>query len=144
MKDDKASDNLSEREVFQESKENIAEGARVFSEKASDIFSRFFDKVKDAAESAYEKGSEIYETLSVQAQNYAEKFRDRSEMRNLKEDRDEVAKQLGYMCFMEYSGRYKFRAEFLKNEEFKKLMSQMKELDKEIVQIGEKLEAEES
>ena len=100
--------------------------------------------MKDAAESAYEKGSEIYETLSVQAQNYAEKFRDRSEMRNLKEDRDEVAKQLGYMCFMEYSGRYKFRAEFLKNEEFKKLMSQMKELDKEIVQIGEKLEAEES
>ncbi|HER10047.1 MAG TPA: hypothetical protein ENO20_14175 [Bacteroides sp.] len=144
MKNDKKSGDSPEKEIIQESKENITEGARIFSEKASDIFSRFFDKVKDAAESAYEKGSEIYESLSVNAQNYAEKFRDRSEMRNLKEDRDEVAMQLGYMCFMEYSGRYKFRAEFLKNEDFKKLMSQMRALDKEIVQIGEKLEEEES
>jgi len=134
---------LQDKDFASESKENIAAGAKAFSEKASEVFSRFFDRVKDAAESAYEKGTDIYESLSVNAQKYADKFKDRSEMRSLKEDRDEVAKQLGYMCFMEYSGRYKFRAEFLKNAEFKELMSQMKELEKQIVEIGERLEAEE-
>lgn len=124
-------------------KEDNTAGAKAFSEKASEVFSRFFDRVKDAAETAYEKGTDIYESLSVNAQKYADRFKDRSEMRNLKEDRDEVAKQLGSMCFMEYSGRYKFRAEFLKNEEFKELMSQMKELEKQIIEIGERLEAEE-
>ena len=56
--------------------------------------------------------------------------------------RDEVARELGYMCFMEYSGRYRFRVEFMKGEEFKKLMSQLRQLDKEIIKLGEKLEAE--
>lgn len=143
MAQENKSNNQSNRDFIPESKENIAAGAKVFSEKASDIFSRFFDKVKDAVESAYEKGTEIYESLSVSAQNYVEKYKDRSEMADLQEDRDEVAKQIGYMCFMEYSGRYKFRVEFTKNEELRKLMAQMKELDKQIIQIGERLESEE-
>lgn len=143
MAQENKSNNQSNRDFIPESKENITAGAKVFSEKASDIFSRFFDKVKDAVESAYEKGTEIYESLSVSAQNYVEKYKDRSEMADLQEDRDEVARQIGYMCFMEYSGRYKFRVEFTKNEELRKLMAQMKELDKQIIQIGERLESEE-
>ena len=131
-----------ERNIIPESREYIAEGAKIFSEKASDIFNTFLERVKETAETAYEKGGEIYESVSLSAQGYLEKFRDRSEMSSLKEQRDEVAKELGYMCFMEYSGRYRFRVEFLKNEEFKKLMAQVRELDKQIVKIGEKLEGE--
>jgi hypothetical protein len=132
-----------EREFFPESRENIAAGAKVFSERASDIFSRFYERAREAVESAYEKGTELYETLSVRAQNYIEKYRDRSEMASLQEDRDEVAQKIGYMCFMEYSGRYRFRVEFMKDEDLKKLMAQMRELDKQIIKIGEKLESEE-
>jgi hypothetical protein len=135
------SNNQKTRDFIPESRENISEGARVFSEKATDIFSRFFKRAKDAVESAYEKGTELYESMSVSAQDYMDKYRDRSEMRSLKEDRDEVAMQLGYMCFMEYSGRYNFRVGFMKSEELKKLMAQMRELDKEIIRIGERLEA---
>jgi hypothetical protein len=129
-------------EFIPESKENIMLGAKVFSEKASDIFSTFLEKVKQTAEVTYEKGSEIYETVSLSAQNYLERFKDRSEMARLQKDRDEVSRQLGYMCFMEYSGRYRFRVSFLKSEEFKKLMSQMGELDKQIIQLGEQFESE--
>jgi len=143
MAEENKTNNQTNRDFIPESRENIAEGARVFSEKASDIFSRFYERVKEAAESAYEKGSEIYESLSVNAQKYIDKYRDRSEINSLKEDRDEIAMQIGYMCFMEYSGRYKFRVEFMKNEELRKLMAQMRELDKEIIRIGERLEAEE-
>jgi hypothetical protein len=81
---------------------------------------------------------------TLTAQGYVEKFRDRSEMTELKEKRDEVAKELGYMCFVEYSGRYRFRVEFLKSDEFKKLMAQVRELDKEIIRIGKKLDAQTS
>ncbi|MGW8314189.1 MAG: hypothetical protein ACWGNV_01205 [Bacteroidales bacterium] len=130
------------KEFIPDSTENIMAGARVFSEKASDIFKTFIEKVKETAESAYEKGSQIYESVSLSAQHYVERFKDRSEMAQLKEERDEVATQLGYMCFMEYSGRYRFRVEFMKGEEFKKLMSQLRQLDKEIIKLGEKLEAE--
>lgn len=130
------------RDFIPESTENIVEGARIFSEKASDIFNAFIEKVRETAETAYEKGSEIYESVALSAQQYVELFKDRSEMAQLEEQRDEVAKQLGYMCFMEYSGRYRFRVSFLKSVEFKVLMSQMRELDKEIIQLGEKLDAE--
>lgn len=142
MKTENQAKESSSREFIPESTENIMEGARVFSEKASDIFKSFIDKVKETAESAYEKGSQIYESVALSAQHYLERFKDRSEMAQLKEERDEVATQLGYMCFMEYSGRYRFRVEFMKGEEFKKLMAQLKQLDKEIIKLGEKLEAE--
>ena len=130
------------RDFFSESGENIEAGAKVFSEKASDIFETFLEKVKETADAAVQTGSKIYENVSLTAQGYLEKFRDRTEMRNLKEQRDEVAKELGYMCFMEYSGRYRFRVEFLKSDEFKKLMTQVRELDKQIIHIGKKLDAE--
>ncbi|MDF1575844.1 MAG: hypothetical protein P1P86_11710 [Bacteroidales bacterium] len=130
------------RDVFPESTDHIVTGAKVFSEKASDIFDTFLEKVKETAETAVHTGNEIYESVSLSAQGYLEQFRDKNEMRQLKEERDEVAKELGYMCFMEYSGRYRFRVEFLKGEEFKKLMAQVRELDKQIIQIGEKLDSE--
>lgn len=128
--------------IIPESRDYISEGAKIFSETASDIFNTFSEKVKETAEGAYEKGGEIFESVSLAAQGYLEKFRDRTEMSSLKEQRDEVAKELGYMCFMEYSGRYKFRVEFMKSKEFKKLMAQVRELDKQIIKFGEKLEAE--
>ena len=130
------------KDVIPESTENIAAGAKIFSEKASDIFDTFLEKVKETAENAMQTGSKIYENVSLTAQDYLEKFRDRIEMRQLKEQRDEVAKELGYMCFMEYSGRYRFRVEFMKGDEFKKLMAQVRELDKQIIRIGENLDSE--
>ena len=130
------------RDFIPEATENIALGAKVFSEKASDIFNTFLDKLKDTAEAAYEKGSQIYENVALKAQGYLEKFKDRSEMSRLEEHRDEVAQKLGYMCFMEYSGKYRFRVEFMKSDEFKKLIAQLRELDKQIIEIGQRLDNE--
>jgi hypothetical protein len=120
--------------------DNISEGAKVFRENASDIFRTFLEKVKDTAETAYEKGNQIYEEVSLTAQGYIDRFRDRSEMARLKEKRDEVAIELGYMCFMEFSGRYRFRVEFMKSDEFRKLVNQVRELDKQIIELGERFE----
>lgn len=142
MANEHDSNNQSNADFIPESKENIVMGAKVFSEKASDIFSSFLDQLKGTAEAAYEKGSEIYESVSLSAQQYLERYKDRVEMARLQKDKDEVATQLGYMCFMEYSGRYRFRVEFMKNEKLKKLMAQMRELDKQIIQIGEHFESE--
>jgi hypothetical protein len=142
MKSENNSKQNTSGEFIPESTENIMEGARVFSERASDIFKTFIEKVKKTAGNAYDKGSELYENVYLSAQHYVERFRDRSDMAQLKEERDEVATQLGYMCFMEYSGRYRFRVEFMKGDEFKKMMSQLRQLDKEIIKLGEKLEAE--
>ncbi len=137
---DKVQENQQSKEFLAESGEYITEGARVFSERASEIFNNFMGKVRETAESAYEKGSEIYENVSLSAQSYLERYRNRNEMANLKEQRDEVAAKLGYMCFMEYSGRYRFRVEFMKSDEFKELMSQIRELDNRIIKIGKELD----
>ena len=142
MKTDSKSKQSASGEFFPESTENILEGARVFTEKASEIFNSFLEKVKETAENAYEKGTRIYETMALRAQHYIDRFNDRSEMAQLKEQRDEVATRLGYMCFMEYSGRYRFRVEFMKGDEFRELMSQLRQLDKAIIKLGEKLEAD--
>jgi hypothetical protein len=136
------SNNIRNSDFIDESKENIMEGARVFSEKASDLFNSFLEKVRVTAEAAYEKGSEIIESVTLTAQDYVDKYRDRVEISQLKKQRDEVATQLGNMCFMEFSGRYRFRVEFMKGDEFRNLIAQMRELDREIIRIGEKLENE--
>lgn len=140
MTTDKKVKNQSNKEFIPESTEHILEGAKIFSEKASDIFSTFLEKVKETAKTTYDKGSQIYESVALSAQEYLEKFKDRSEISELKEKRDEVAKELGYMCFMEFSGRYRFRVEFMKSDEFRKLLAQVRELDKQIIQIGKKLD----
>lgn len=132
--------NNNREELINDYVDNISEGAKVFRENASDIFSSFLEKVKDTAETAYEKGNQIYEEVSLTAQGYMDRFRDRSEMARLKEKRDEVAIELGYMCFMEFSGRYRFRVEFMKSDEFRKLVNQVRELDKQIIELGEKFE----
>lgn len=130
------------REFIPEATENIVLGAKVFSEKASDIFNTFLDKVKETAETTYEKGSQIYENVALKAQDYLHRFQDRSEMASLESKRNEVAKELGYMCFMEFSGRYRFRVEFMKSDEFRKLIAQVRELDNQIIEIGERLDDE--
>jgi hypothetical protein len=129
-------------EFLEESMENIVAGAKVFTETASDIFNRFLEGVKETASSAYEKGTEIVETVTLTAQGYVERYRDRSEMASLKKLRDEIATQLGNMCYLEYNGRYRIRQEFQKTSEFRDLMKQMKELDKQIIRIGERLDQE--
>ena len=60
----------------------------------------------------------------------------------LEAKRNEVAKELGYMCFMEFSGRYRFRVEFMKSDEFRKLIAQVRKLDNQIIEIGERLDNE--
>jgi len=142
MKPEENKNSETNSEFMTDSTYNIMMGAKVFSEKASDIFNTFLDKVKESAEGAYEKGSEIYENVALTAQSYIDTYKDRSEMAQLKEQKAEVATQLGYMCFMEYSGRYRFRVEFMKSDEFKTLMKQIRELDKEIIKIGEGLDSE--
>ena len=133
---------MTKSDFIPESKENIIEGAKVFSDKASDLFNSFLDKVKDTAEAAYEKGTDIFETVALTAENYLEKYKDRAEMSNLKKVRNEVVNKLGNMCYMEYSGRYRFRETFLKSEEFRSLVTQIRELDKQIIVIGKRLEEE--
>jgi hypothetical protein len=129
-------------EFIEESKENIVAGAKVFAETASDIFNRFLEGVKETADTAYGKGTEVVETVTLTAQGYVERYRDRSEMSSLKKLRDEIATQLGNMCYVEYNGRYRIRQEFQKTKEFRELMKQMKELDNRIIKIGERLEEE--
>lgn len=138
---DKSHEN-EKREFIPEATENIVLGAKVFSEKASDIFNTFLEKVKETAETAYDKGSQIYENVALKAQDYLDRFRDRSEMAVLEAKRNEVAKELGYMCFMEFSGRYRFRVEFMKSDEFRKLIAQVRKLDNQIIEIGERLDNE--
>jgi len=142
MEKDREYNNGSSSDFIPESKENIILGAKIFSEKASDIFNKFLEKIKDTAETAYEKGADIVESVSLTAQNYIEKYKDRSEISSLTKVRNDVATQLGNMCYMEYSGRYKIRVEFLKSEEFKNLIAQISELDKQIIAIGERFEEE--
>ena len=134
--------NENNKDFLDESKENIVTGAKVFAETASDIFNRFLEGVKETAELAYDKGTEAVETVTLTAQGYVERYRDRNEMSNLKKLRDEVATQLGNMCYMEYNGRYRIRQEFQKTAEFRDLMKQMKELDRQIIKIGERLDRE--
>ncbi len=96
MKTDNNANSETSNEFITDSTLNIMLGAKVFSEKASDIFNTFLEKVKQSAETAYEKGSQIYENVALTAQNYIDSFRDRTEIRELKQRSDEFKKLMAF------------------------------------------------
>ena len=95
-----------EKNFLKEAAENIEEGAKVVGEKAGEFASGFADKTSDVGKTlvekfkegvseAYEFGSKAFEGISEAAQSYADKYKHKVEIRELKTKQEDTYTKLG-------------------------------------------------
>ncbi|MBD3223577.1 MAG: hypothetical protein GF313_02540 [Caldithrix sp.] len=141
--------------------ENIEEGAKYVSAKseeiasdigqtttklASDISKRstqavnnLLDKLKGNISEAYDASAKFAEQVQEQVQGYVEKYKNVSEIKRLKADKDILINQLGDNVYALYAEQNRKQVSF-KKEELEKILKDIEKIDMTILKIGEKLD----
>ena len=131
---------------WEDTRENINEGARVIGDEARDLGEKIssyseiiFGKIKDRTSEVWKSGKELTQEAVNQAQEQAEKYRDRYEIRKLNEEKKKVASQLGMNFYLTVKNNdNKLPETYLRRKEPKSLLQEIEELDKKILELSEK------
>ncbi|MCF8226275.1 MAG: hypothetical protein K9J30_10395 [Bacteroidales bacterium] len=141
----KTSKEKNEPGFWDDTKENINEGARVIGEEARDIGERIssyseiiFGKIKEKTEEVFQSGKDLTEDAVNRAQEVAEKYRDRSEIRKLNEEKKKVASQLGMSFYLILKNNdNKVPETILRRKAIKTTLHEMEELDRKILDLSD-------
>lgn len=133
---------------WDETKENINEGARFIGEEARDIGEKIssyseviFGKIKEKTEEVFQSGKELTKDAVNRAQELAETYRDRNEVRKLNDEKKKVAAQLGINFYLILKNNdNKVPDTLLRRKAIKTTLSEMQELDKQILELTEEEE----
>ena len=120
--------------------EDIGEGAKTARIKATEIGDIVIEKLKKGLSQAYTAGARVVDELSHTAQEYTEKYKAESEVRNLNGEKDKLLAQLGYSIFRRYSAEGKVRESFFNGKEIVDQFNQIEMLDKKIIKAGKQLD----
>lgn len=135
-------------EFWEDARENISEGARIVGEEAKDLGERIssysetiFGKIREKTTEVFESGKELTLDAVNRAQELAEKYRDRGEIRKLNDEKKKVAAQLGMNFYlMVKNNDNKVPPTILRRKAIKSTMKEMEELDQQILNITEEEE----
>ncbi len=98
------------------------------------------DKLKKRISKAYQTGAKVVDELSQTAQEYAEKHKAESEIRKLKDRKDELMTQLGQSVFKHNRAGGQFTESFFKKEEIADQFIHIDSLDMKIIETGKLLD----
>lgn len=130
---------------WDDTKENINEGARAVGEEARDLGEKIssyseeiFGKIKDRTSEVFKSGKELTQDAVNKAQEMAEKYRDQTEIRKLNEEKKKVAAQLGMSFYLILKNNdNKVPDTILRRKAIKTTLKEMEELDKQILELSE-------
>lgn len=130
---------------WDDTKENINEGARAVGEEARDLGEKIssyseeiFGKIKDRTSEVFKSGKELTQDAVNKAQEMAEKYRDQTEVRKLNEEKKKVAAQLGMSFYLILKNNdNKVPDTILRRKAIKTTLKEMEELDKQILELSE-------
>lgn len=139
----KAGESVSESGFWEETGENISEGARVMGEEARSIADKLsaysevlFGKVKDRSSEAFKSGLDLTKEGVNKAQAAADDLRDNIEVSRLNKQKKEVATQLGMKFYLEVKNNdNKVPDNILRKRVFMSLMKELENIDKEILKL---------
>ncbi len=134
-----------ESNFWEDTKENINEGAKAIGdearglgEKISSYSEIIFGKIKDRTSEVVKSGMELTRDAVNKAQEQAETYRDRYEIRKLNEEKKRVASQLGMNFYLTLkNNENKIPETYLRRKEPKSLLKEMEDLDKQILERSE-------
>lgn len=138
-------ENKNEQGFWDDTKNNINEGARVVGDEARDLGEKIssyseeiFGKIKDRTSEMFQSGKELTQDAVNKAQEMAEKYRDQTEVRKLNEEKKKVAAQLGMSFYLILKNNdNKVPDTILRRKAIKTTIKEMEELDHQILDLSE-------
>lgn len=134
-----------EQGFWDETRENVVEGAKVISEEAkhlSQVIASYsetiFGKIKDNTSEVIKYGLDLTHEGVHKAQEIAEQLKDDYEVRKLISKKKEVSTQLGMKFYLAVkNNKNKIPENLLKEKEIISLLKELEELDKQILNLSE-------
>lgn len=138
-----AGESVSESGFWEETGENISEGARIVGdearkvgEKISAYSERLFGKIKDKSSEAFKSGLDLTKEGVNKAQTAADRLKDNIEVSRLNRQKKEVATQLGMKFYLEVKNNDNaVPGNILNKRVFVSLLKELEDIDKQILDI---------
>ena len=138
-----AGESVSESGFWEETGENISEGARIAGEEARKVgekisaySERLFGKIKDKSSEAFRSGLDMTKEGVNRAQAAADRLKDNIEVSRLNRQKKEVATQLGMKFYLEVKNNdNKVPENILRKRVFVSLLKELENIDKQILDI---------
>jgi hypothetical protein len=111
-----------------------------FAGKSTETAGEVYETVKLRLNTIYKAGLKWVDELSQTAQDYVDRYRYNSEMKNLSEERDSLTTELGKKAYANHKIKETTIDNLFRHNEIAALVSRIDTLDKEIVETGKKLE----
>lgn len=139
----KAGESVSESSFWEETGENISEGAKIVGDEARTIGEKIsaysevlFGKIKDRSSEAFQSGLDLTREGANRAQAAADELRDNIEVGRLNRQKKEVATQLGMKFYLEIKNNdNKVPDNILKKRVFMSLLKELENIDKKILEL---------
>ena len=130
---------------WDDTKENINEGAKIVGDEARDLGEKIssyseeiFGKIKERTSEVFQSGKELTREAVNKAQEIAEKYRDQTEVRKLNEEKKKVAAQLGMSFYLILKNNdNKVPDTLLRRKAIKTTLKEMEELDQQILELSD-------
>lgn len=130
---------------WNETRENINEGAKVVGEEARDIGEKIyayseliFGKIKERTGEMLQSGKDLTMEAVNKAQEVAEKYRDQYEIKKLNDAKKKVAAQLGMNFYLILKNNdNKVPETILRRKAIKTTLNEMQEIDRQILSLKE-------
>ncbi len=130
---------------WDDTKDNINEGAKIVGDEARDLGEKIssyseeiFGKIKVRTSEVFQSGKELTQDAVNKAQEMAEKYRDQAEVRKLNEEKKKVAAQLGMSFYLILKNNdNKVPDTILRRKAIKTTLKEMEELDQQILELSD-------
>jgi len=139
----KAGESVPETSFWEETGENISEGAKVVGEEARNIAEKIsaysevlFGRIKDRSAEALKSGLDLTREGVNKAQAVADELRDNIAVSRLNREKKEVATQLGMKFYLEIKNNdNKVPDNILRKRVFMSLIKDLEDIDKKILDL---------
>jgi hypothetical protein len=140
-----------EKGFLMDAADNIETGAKIVGErttemvsdlakKSSKVAGAIFEKVKKGATDVYEAGSKIAENITETAQDYAEKYKHKLEIKKLIEIKNGLFTEAGSHIYKKYkSGNFSME-QLINEKSVVELFRAIKTKEIEIIKLGQELD----
>jgi Asp-tRNA(Asn)/Glu-tRNA(Gln) amidotransferase A subunit family amidase len=139
----KAGEEISESNFWEETSDNISEGAKIVGEEARKIAEKIsaysevmFGKIKDKSAEAFKSGLDLTREGVNKAQSAADDLKDNIEVARLNRKKKEIAVQLGMKFYLEIKNNdNRVPENILRKRVFMSLLKELENIDKQILKL---------
>ena len=139
----KAGESVSETSFWEETAEDISEGAKIAGEEARNIAEKIsaysealFGRIKDRSAEAFKSGLDLTREGANKAQAIADELRDNIEVSRMNREKKEIATQLGMKFYLEIKNNdNKVPDNILRKRVFMSLIKDLENIDKKILDL---------